>query len=358
MKRILRLLSLPLALSLAACGDDAPESARTAAPNTTPAAAEANPPHLSAAAEIPASRPWRVVYVMKSGEQGNPYWRRVAAGARAGGKAFGVEVEVMVPHQELYDVSLQAALVERLTADDSVDGLIIVPIDSQLLAPAVEAFAATGRPVVVHDTPLNSRAPLTQLSFDNRRAGALVGGWVAEQLARRLAHRPGDGGKALILEGQQEAQNAAERRDGFIEGLAAGAVEVLEMRSANWRRDEARRLTARWLENHEHIDAILAANDAMAMGAAEAVEAAGRRGILITGVDANRDALEAIHAGRMHATVDQTPGLQARQAVQLVLRHLERGERYPPLSTWRESPLITADNVEAFLTATSDAPQR
>ena len=358
MKQLLRLFTLPLVLALAACGDDVPESTRTATPDATPTAApaavEANPPHLTAAAEIPASRPWRIAYVMKSGERGNPYWQRVAAGARAGGEEFGVEVEVMVPHQELYDTSLQAALVDRLTAERAVDGLIIAPIDSQLLAPAVEAFAAGGRPVVVHDTPLNSRTPLTQLSFDNRRAGALVGGWVA----RRLAHQSGGGGKVLILEGQQEAQNAAERRDGFIEGLAEGSVEVLEMRSANWRRDEARRLTARWLESHERIDAILAANDAMAMGAAEAVEAAGRGGILITGVDANGEALEAIRAGRMHATVDQAPGRQARQAVQLVLRHLERGERYPPLSTWRESPLITTDNVEAFLTTTADAPQR
>ena len=343
-KNLLRLLVPALLLTLSACGDGADEPAQ--APARAPkAAAESNPPHLSSAADIPASKPWRIAYVMKSGEQGNPYWQRVAAGARAGGEAFGVRLELMIPHQELYDVSLQAALVEKLTADPSVDGLIIAPIDSQLLVAPVEAFAASGRPVVVHDTPLNARSPLTQLSFDNRRAGRQVGRWVAERLT--------GGGKALILEGQQESQNAAERRDGFIEGLAEGDVEILEMRTAGWRREEARRLTAQWLESYDEIGAILAANDAMAMGAAEAVEAAGRQGILITGVDANGEALEAIRAGRMHATVDQAPGRQARQAVQLVIRHLERGERYPRFSTWRESPLITADNVDAFLGAAS-----
>jgi ribose transport system substrate-binding protein len=123
---------------------------------------------------------------------------------------------------------------------------------------------------------------------------------------------------------------------------------VLGLKSGGWQRDQARHISAAWLERYQHIDAILAADDEMALGAADAVEAAARQGIIITGFDANADALLAIRGGTLHATIDQQPELQARSAMQLMVRHLESGAAFPPVQLWDRIQLITAENVVQF----------
>lgn len=298
--------------------------------------------HLSPARDIQASHPWKIAFVTKAGEGGNAYRRRLAQGARQAGTDFRVRVEVMTPDSERYDVALQVNLVDRL-AHSNIDGLVLAPINSNLLVEPVERVVAAGKPVVILDTPLSSRAVLTQLAFDNQQAGRLAAEWIMRRLDGR--------GRVLILSGQEEGQNAIERRNGFLDALAASDIEVLDMQSANWLRGQAERITRGWLDRFPHIDAILAANDTMALGVADAIARAGRTGILVTGVDANPEALAAIRAGRMHVTIEQSPEAQARAAVQLLVRHLERGETYPAQSVWREMPLLDRETLEADVPA-------
>ncbi len=291
---------------------------------------------LSPVLEIHATRPWKIAFVTKAEEGGNSYPLRLVRGARQAGTDFGVTIAVMSPRLERYDVSLQVNLVDQLAQSD-IDGLVLVPIDSNLLVEPVERVIASGKPVVILDTPLNSNAVLTQLSFDNQRAGRLAAQWVISRLKGR--------GKVLILSGQEDGQNAIERRNGFLDALADSEIEVLDMQSANWLRVQAEQITQDWIGRFPRIDAILAANDTMALGAADALARAGREGILITGVDANPEALDAVRSGRMQVTIEQSPEAQARTAVQLLVRHLERGNTYPPRLVWRDIPLIDHDTL-------------
>jgi ribose transport system substrate-binding protein len=160
---------------------------------------------------------------------------------------------------------------------------------------------------------------------------------VVEQLAGR--------GKVLILDGPPGNQNALERRNGLIAGLSEGDIDVLGIRTALWERQAAHDITAEWLEQHGVIDAILAASDMMALGTIDAIAAAGRAGIIVTGFDANAEALLAIRNGRLHATVDQAPTQQARRAMHLMVRHLESGVSFPPVLLFDSIHLITAENV-------------
>ncbi len=296
--------------------------------------------HLSAALYVKAVKPWKIAFVTKAGEGGNSYPVRLGKGAAQAAHDFNVNVEVKTPRQERYDVPLQVNLVDQLAQSD-VNAMVIVPIDSNMLVESVERFIQRGKPVVVLDTPLNSSLALTQLSFDNHQAGVMAAQWVIKKLRGR--------GKVLILSGQEEGQNAIERRNGFLDALAAQDIEVLDLKSANWLRLQAETITRQWLDKFKTIDAILAANDTMALGAADAIERAGRSGILMTGVDANPEALEAIKAGRIHLTIEQSPEAQARAAVQLLVRHLERGDHYPQKSIWRNIELIDRSNVDAYL---------
>jgi ribose transport system substrate-binding protein len=141
-----------------------------------------------------------------------------------------------------------------------------------------------------------------------------------------------------------------DRRMGFLAGLQTGNIDVLNIKSADWEIEPAHQITAGWLKEYTDINVILAANDNMALGAAQAVAEAKRKGILITGFDANDAALKAIKAGQMSATVDQAPDKQARLAIQLLVRHLETRETYPPIIFLPKTPLVMKENVDIYLT--------
>jgi ribose transport system substrate-binding protein len=191
------------------------------------------------------------------------------------------------------------------------------------------------------DTAVNSDQLLTFVVFDNFTAGRVIGEWVVEQL--------GGAGKVLILEGPPDQQNALDRRNGFLAGLRSGDIDVLDTQSADWEIEPAQEITTAWLQQYSDIDAILAANDDMALGAAEAVGEAHRQGIVITGFDATDVGLAAIKAGHIAATVDQSPDQQARLAIQLLIRHLETGETFPPIIFMPDIPLVTQENVGDYV---------
>lgn len=300
--------------------------------------------------KIEASQSWKIDFIIKdkrvAGELSmSPYWISAWEGAQQAGEEFGVDLELGLItsgcQTDTECVEPQIRLVADLIAQGETDGLIIAPIDSNRLVPVVEKVIAAGIPTIVMDNALNTEEILTFIVFDNFMAGQAMGEWVVEEL---------DGtGKALILEGPNDQQNAIDRRDGFLAGLQAGDIEILDIQSADWETSIAKEKTAQWLQEFSEFDVIIAANDNMALGAAQAVEEAKRRDILITGYDAVVGALSAIEDGRMTATIDQAPNLQAYIAVQLMVRHLEQGETFPPIILLPDIPLITKANVNAYL---------
>jgi ribose transport system substrate-binding protein len=308
-----------------------------------PTAAEASPvpeePQeiLGVTDEIKATKPWQIGYVIK--DTTNPYYVRMTAGAETAGQDFDVEVAVVAP-EEPGNVDQQIGLMEDLIQQE-VDGIVIAPTDTNRLAPVTEKAIEAGIPVIALGTPLNTDKILTHTGFDNLAAGQMLGEWVADQL--------GGSGKVLILEGPPGQQNAIERRNGFLAGLQQSNIDVLGVESAHWHKDEAYEITKKWLDQFSEIDAIVAANDNMGLGAAQAIAEAGREGIIVTGFDANQDALVAIKDGQMHASVDQVPGRQARQAIQLMIRHLENGETFPEFLPWQDIIMANTENIDQFL---------
>ena len=291
-------------------------------------------------------RPWRIAFIPKFkfyGETGrlSGYWQPAWEGARRAGADAGVTVALVASgvrgSTDGDYVEPQIRLVADLIARGQLDGLIIAPFDSNRLAPVVEKAIAAGIATVALDTPVNSDRVLTCVSFDNFAGGRAMGAWVVQRLGGR--------GKVLILDGPPDQQNAVDRRRGFLAGLQAGNLEILNLRSADWETEPARQITLGWLKQYPQVQAILAANDNMALGAAQAVAAMKRPGILITGFDGTEAGLAAIRAGRLTATIDQAPAAQAQLAVQLLLRRLDKGERFPAFVHLDRIPLVTQDNV-------------
>jgi ribose transport system substrate-binding protein len=311
-------------------------------------AAPAKPASVVDFSELKATHPWRIAFIPKFkfyGENGrlSSYWQPAWEGAQKAGREFKVKVRLVTSEvrgrTDAEYVEPQIRLVADLIAQGQLDGLVIAPFDSDRLAPVVDKAIAAGIPTVALDTPINSDRVLTLVAFDNFAAGDTMGKWVVKQL--------GGGGKALILDGPQNEQNATDRRKGFLAGLKTGNIDILNTKSADWEIEPAKQITADWLSKYGEVNVILAANDNMGIGAAQAVKAAERTGILITGFDATDAGKAAIKAGQISATIDQTPGDQTRLAIQLLIRHLETGETFPPIVHLPKIHLVARENPAA-----------
>lgn len=327
---------------LPGCGPDLPETLPRQEPSQVLADNQArivsSLNRYGPSVRIRSSHPWRIAFLMKSFAWASPYWRRTHEGAESASSEAGTFIRVL--GVDRFAIEQQIRQVDALIADGRTDGIIIAPLDSNRLSPVVEKAVVSGIPVLVYDTPLNADHTLTFLGFDNFGAGRLLGRWVVEQL--------GGKGNVLILEGPPGNQNALDRRNGMIAGLSEGDINVLGMGTARWQRQQAEEITTAWLERHARVDAIMAADDVMALGAADAIAKAGRSNILVTGFDANAEALVAIRAGRLNATIAQAPQQQARRAVQLMIRHLQSGVLFPPTLLFDSIHLITAENVTDY----------
>jgi ribose transport system substrate-binding protein len=203
----------------------------------------------------------------------------------------------------------QASQVEDLISRE-VDVLIINPVDSDAIATSVRAANEAGIPVITVTRPSNGGDVVQHLDIDNAFAGQLV----AEKLVEEL-----DGeGRVAILEGIPGAPSAQARQEGFLAVLEDYPdIEVATSLTANYSREEGARVMEDVLEANPVLDAVYAHNDEMALGAVRAVKAAGRMDeIMVFGIDAIDDAIAAIEAGEMVATVKQQPDVQMATAVE------------------------------------------
>jgi len=298
---------------------------------------------LAIAEEIKATKPWKIIFATKDNQ--NLYNLQAWSGAEEAGKDFGVQM-MWLSNDCNECVKEQIIAITEAIASGGIDGMIVMATDSVRLAPAIEKAIDAGIPVIAMDTPVNSDRLETFVVFDNYTAGMRIGEWVVEQLQGRR-------GRVLLLDGSESHQNGIDRRNGFLAGLQKGDIEFLEAKSGHWKYSDAKKITAEWLQRFDRIDAIVAANDDMALGACDAVVAANRHEILVTGFDAVQPALRAIKQGKMAATIDQLPKTQARLAVQLMLRHLETGETFPPQVMISDIALITQGNIDDYLSEQS-----
>lgn len=131
----------------------------------------------------------------------------------------------------------------------------------------------------------------------------------------------GEGAKVAELEGLPGSSAARERGEGF-NNIANESLDVVAKQTANFDRAEGLTVMENILQGNSDIEGVFAHNDEMALGALEAIEAAGQDDIVIIGFDATADAVEAVGNDRMAGTVAQQPtiiGYEALEAANSVL---------------------------------------
>jgi len=267
----------------------------------------------------------------------NPYYVAMYQGAKDEAAQRDLPVTFRAP-QSHADLSRQVAEVRAVVASKR-DCYAISPIDPAHL---VNPLRGVRQPVVLLDTPLDrataQKAGLriaTAIGSSDFGAGKLAG---AEMIS--LLH--GRGQVALL--GGFPTGNGVLRLDGFERAVAGTGVRVVARENAAYLRDKAETAAAEMLREHPQLAGFFAANDLMALGAADAVSAAGRTGeVAIIGMDGITEALDAIRNGSMSATVSQYPYVMGRMAIEACLA-ATRGNALPSRA---DAPLtvITKANV-------------
>lgn len=209
---------------------------------------------------------------------------------------------------------IEAAVVQ------GVDAIVISPLDVNALAPAVEAAIQSGVPVVTVDRRVDGVAGiLAHVGADNVKGG--------EAQAQAVVDAFPDGATIFHLQGQPGAGPAIDRNQGVRNVLdpMADKYRIVFEQTANFARAEALTVTEAGLAANDRPDAIICANDDMALGAAEACAARGFTDVKIYGFDALPEALAAVRDGVLAGTVEQFPGEQSRTAVRIAVAFARDG---------------------------------
>jgi len=242
------------------------------------------------------------------------------------------------------DAQTQITQVENLIAQ-KVDVIIVAAVDSDAILPAIEMCEEAGIPLVGVNMLFNTEEPYHYVGPDDVLAGELEMQYAIDEI--------GGEGNVVILEGPIGQSAQIQRLEGNqnILGKYEGKIEVLAQQTANWSREEALTLVENWLETFSgQIDAIVAHNDEMALGAIQALEAAGLSDeIVVTGVDAILDGCNAVKDGTLLGTVYQDAALEGSDAVQKAYDVLEGTVTEKELS-YIDMKWITQDNVDELLT--------
>ncbi|ENA36061.1 hypothetical protein HMPREF1487_05425 [Pseudomonas sp. HPB0071] len=239
------------------------------------------------------------------------------------------------------DVVRQLGQVENFISQ-KVDAIIVNPADTAATRKITERVTQAGIPLVY----LNSRpevdsfpAGVVFVGTDERRIGQMQMEYLAEKMG-------GKGNLAIIL-GRLAHDDTRKRTTGVKDVLAKYPdIKVVEEQSANWERDKGMDLMSNWLLSGKAIDAVAANNDEMGIGAAMALRQAGRKDVMVGGVDGTADGLAAIKRGLLSVTVYRdTVGIGAGSvdaAVRLVNKENLQGDIWVPVQ------LVTPENYQQF----------
>ena len=268
------------------------------------------------AAASPALAQDRLVILGSVPSLGFPFFVHMLNQIKVEAEAQGVD---LIESDGQNSAPKQTADVEAAVVQ-GVNAIVISPLDVNALAPAVEAAIQSGVPVVTVDRRVDGvEGILAHVGADNVKGG--------EAQAQALIAAFPDGARIFHLQGQPGAGPAIDRNQGVHNILDAQSdkYQIIFEQTANFARAEALTVTEAGLAANGEPDAIVCANDDMALGAIEACAARGFTNVNIYGFDALPEALVAVRDGTMAGTVEQFPGEQSRTAVRIAVSYAKDG---------------------------------
>ncbi len=263
----------------------------------------------------------------------------------------GVELQV---EDAQNDVAKQLDQINNFLAS-GVDAIIVNPVDTSATQAMSDAADAAGVPLVyVNRQPINvDSMPDNQAFVASNEVDS--GTLETLEVCRLLTEQGLTEANVYVMMGELSNQAAVQRTADIHDVMASGdcgvTLNIIDEQTANWSRDEAQDMMTNWLSTGTEFDAVIANNDEMAIGAVQAMKAAGMdmSTVVVAGIDATQDALAAMQAGDLDVTVFQDAAGQGAGALAAALA-LSSGETVEQ-KVYVPFQLVTPANVGDFLTS-------
>ncbi|SMO41095.1 ABC transporter substrate-binding protein [Paracoccus laeviglucosivorans] len=239
------------------------------------------------------------------------------------------------------DAAKQVSDIEDMMATRNIDGLVVLPFESEPLTAPVAAVREAGKFVTVVDRGLSQEGiENLYVAGDNTAFGRVAGQYFREHLE--------PGSKIVVLRGIPTTLDN-ERVDAFQKALEGSEVEILDMQHGNWNRDDAFTVMQDYLSKYPEIDAVWAADDDMAVGVLEAISAANRQDEMwVVGGAGMKEIVKRIMDGDKQLPVNVTypPALISSAIEMTVLNFMSNAPMTGRFIIG--SQLITPENAQQF----------
>jgi inositol transport system substrate-binding protein len=267
-------------------------------------------------------------------------------------KAKGMEGVNLQVEDAQNDVAKQLDQINNFIAS-GVKAIIVNPVDTSATQAMSDAAAKANIPLVyVNRQPINvDTLPDNQafVASNEQESGTLE----TKEVCKLLKDAGKTEASAYVIMGELSNQAAVQRTQDIMDvigGPDCGVkINILDKQTSNWNRDEAQNLMTNWLSTGTKFDAVIANNDESAIGAIQAMKAAGTdmKAVVVGGIDATQDALAAMQAGDLDVTVFQDAAGQGAGALDAALK-LAKGEKVDH-KVYIPFQLVTPANVADFL---------
>lgn len=273
----------------------------------------------------------------------NPFFQAMEDGIKAESKSASVSTTVQAA-QSITDTTGQA---DKLTALAQQDfGCFIVnPISGSNLVQGLARVAAKDVPIVNIDSPVDAKAAeeadvdiATYIGTDNKAAGAKAGDEMVSAVGS---------GKVALVGGISGDVTSGARLDGFKSEVGS-KLDIVQTVAADWERQKALTAATTIMDANPDLKGFFAANDDMGLGIVQAVKNAGKSGkITVISVDGNKDALQAVKSGDLHATVAQYPYAIGQLGVQACEKAMDGSQL--PKNVESPTAVVTKDKADQAL---------
>ena len=245
-----------------------------------------------------------IVGFSQSEKEANPF--RIAETQSIKDEAAKLGVKKLLTTNAQSQLSKQISDIQDMLAQGA-QFLIIAPLNSDGLEPALQAAAAKKVPVLTIDRKINAKACKDYLAF--------LGSDFVEQgkpAADAMINATGGKGKVAILLGASGNNVTTDRTNGFVNQLKAAApgMEIVAQQTGDFARDKGQQVMEQLIQSRPDITAVYAENDEMALGAVTALKGAGKnpgKDIKIVSIDGTRNAVQGIVDGTINAVIESNP---------------------------------------------------
>ena len=242
----------------------------------------------------------------------NPFFETVRTGTEDAARQMNADVVQYVPTRP-DSIPEQMSQLED-TIINRPDAIVFTPVDSQAMVAGIERVNAANIPVINITDPVLGGEFVTFMGCDEFSLGANTGRYLLGKMNGR--------GNVIVLEGVGGSLNSVNRVNGFLAAIDEFPdVTLLASQPGNFQRLQALQVTENLLQSYPQVDGILAANDSMALGAIEALDAANREA-LVVGLNGTKEAVDAIKAGTLLASGDCDGFMHGCLGTMAAVRHL------------------------------------